>query len=150
MWVPIARSSCAACVLFTVLLMPALVAQQARPAPYIEEAQIERAVADSYIGGLRTRDFTLIRSICLPNAVMMSARGDGSLSVTTLDQWSRRFDPANSPFTELEASIAKIDREGTAAQVKILFLVDGDTSVTDFLHMLKVDGKWRIANIIDY
>jgi hypothetical protein len=80
----------------------------------------------------------------------MSVRSDGSLSVTTLDRWSQRFDPANPPFRQLQASIVKIDREGTAAQVKILFVVDGERRVTDFLHMLKVDGRWRIAGIIDY
>jgi hypothetical protein len=136
--------------LFTLVSIQALAAQHARPSPSIEEAQIERAVYSSYISGLRTRDFTLIREICLPEAVLMSVREDGSLSVTTLDQWSRRFDPANPPFTQLAASITKIDREGTAAQVKVLFLVDGETRVTDFLHMLKVDGEWRVANIIDY
>ena len=150
MWIPTSRSSCAASMLFTLLSIQALAAQHARPSHSIEEAQIEQAVDSFYINGLRTRDFTLIRAICLPEAVLMSVREDGSLSVTTLDQWSRRFDPANPPFTELETSIAKIDREGTAAQVKVLFLVDGATHVTDFLHMLKVDGEWRIANIIDY
>jgi hypothetical protein len=44
----------------------------------------------------------------------------------------------------------KIDREGSAAQVKILFVVDKKQKVTDFLHMLKLDGVWRIVNIIDY
>ncbi len=95
------------------------------------------------------RDFDLIRAICLPEAVLMSVRSDGSLSVTTLDRWSQRFDPANPPFRQLQSSIVKIDREGTAAQVKILLLVDGERHVTDFLQMLKVDGRWRIAGIID-
>jgi hypothetical protein len=80
----------------------------------------------------------------------MSVRTDGSLSVTTLDQWSQRFDPANPPFEQLEAVIVKIDVEGTAAQVKIHFVIDGERRVTDFLQMLKVEGNWRITGIIDY
>ncbi len=136
--------------LFTPLGMPTIAAQQVEGMPAVEEAVIEQAVEDFYIKGLSTRDFDLIRTVCLPEAVLMSVRSDGSLSVTTLDRWSRRFDPANPPFRQLQSSIVKIDREGTAAQVKILFVVDGETDVTDFLHMLKVDGRWRIVGIIDY
>jgi hypothetical protein len=38
---------------------------------------------------------------------------------------------------------------GTAAQVKILFIVDGSRRVTDFLNLLKLKGRWRVVNIID-
>jgi hypothetical protein len=130
--------------------VPTAAAQQVEGSRAVEEAVLEQAVEDFYIKGLRTRDFDLIRTVCLPEAVLMSVRSDGSLSVTTLDRWSQRFDPAKPPFRQLQSSIVKIDREGTAAQVKILFVVDGETRVTDFLHMLKVDGRWRIAGIIDY
>lgn len=80
----------------------------------------------------------------------MSTRRDNTLSVTTLDRWSKRFDPKNPPFKTLDYSIIKIDREGTAAQVKILFIVNGKNRVTDYLHLLKIEGTWRIVNIIDY
>ncbi len=136
-------------IVLTQLGMQTAVAQQLEETPAMEEALVEQAVEEFYIRGLRMRDFDLIRAICLPEAVLMSVRSDGSLSVTTLDRWSQRFDPANPPFRQLQSSIVKIDREGTAAQVKILLLVDGETHVTDFLQMLKVDGRWRIAGIID-
>ena len=136
-------------VVLTQLGMQTAVAQQLEGTPAMEEALVEQAVEEFYIRGLRMRDFDLIRAICLPEAVLMSVRSDGSLSVTTLDRWSQRFDPANPPFRQLQSSIVKIDREGTAAQVKILLLVDGETHVTDFLQMLKVDGRWRITGIID-
>jgi hypothetical protein len=129
--------------------MQTAVAQQLEGTPAMEEELVEQAVEEFYIRGLRMGDFDLIRAICLPEAVLMSVRSDGSLSVTTLDRWSQRFDPANPPFRQLQSSIVKIDREGTAAQVKILLLVDGERHVTDFLQMLKVDGRWRIAGIID-
>ncbi len=137
----------------TVLTHPGVrtvAAQQLVADPALEEALIEQAVRDLYVRGLRTRDFDLIRSVCLPEAVLMGVRTDGSLTVTTLDDWSQRFDPANPPFRQLHSSIVKIDREGAAAQVKLLLLVDGETHITDFLQMLKVDGKWRITGIIDY
>ena len=115
-----------------------------------ENAAIKSAVEDFYIKGLKTRDFDLIRTVCVPEAKLMGARQNGELGVTTLDQWSARFDLANPPFQKLDYEIVKIDRVGTAAQVRIDFIVDSKTHVTDFLHMLKIKGSWRVVNIIDY
>jgi hypothetical protein len=80
----------------------------------------------------------------------MSAGRDGVLHLTSLEKWSKRFDPNNPPFKKLDYEITKIDREGTAAQVKIAFTIDSTRPVTDYLHMLKLSGTWRIVNIIDY
>ena len=118
--------------------------------PFEEEVLIKRAVVNLYIKGLETRNFDMITTICIPQALLMSADKAGKLHVTTLERWSKRFDPQNPPFQKLDYCIVKIDREGTAAQVKISFLVDSERQVTDFLHMLKIEGKWRIAHIIDY
>ena len=124
--------------------------QQESPIHLDEAILIEKAVEDLYIKGLEDRNFELIKTVCIPECVLMSSREDGTLSLTTLDRWSKRFDPQNPPFKKLDSCILKIDREGTAAQVKILFIVDSERHVTDFLHMLKLDGRWRIVNIIDY
>ena len=115
-----------------------------------EENMIKKAVEDQYIKGIKIRDFELIKEICIPEARLMSADRNGEFHLTTLEKWSRRFDPSNPPFENLDACIVKIDREGSAAQVKILFIVDKKQKVIDFLHMLKLDGEWRIVNIIDY
>jgi len=111
---------------------------------------IKEAVEQYYIRGLQTRDFTLIRTICINEARLYGVRKDSSLNETTLDQWSKRFDPDNPPFKSLEYNIQKIDFAGTAAQVKILFIINGNTDVYDFLNLLKIEGSWRIVNIIDY
>jgi len=50
----------------------------------------------------------------------------------------------------LEYEITKIDFEGTAAQVKIKFLVNDETTIYDYLNLLKVSGCWRIVDIKDY
>jgi hypothetical protein len=115
-----------------------------------EEARITQAVEGSYIEGLKTRNFELIRQVCIPDAKLMGSRDGKELRVTTLDRWSKRFDPENPPFQKLDHVISKIDVVGTVAQVRIDFTVDSTTSVTDFLHMVKVEGAWRIVNIIDY
>lgn len=115
-----------------------------------DEIAVKTAVEDYYIKGLQTRDFNLIRNICIREEIMMGVRDNGEMNVTTLDKWSKRFDPENPPFNLLDYVISRIDVEGTAAQVKILFIVNGKTRVTDFLHMLKVKGEWKIVNVIDY
>ena len=115
-----------------------------------EEFHIEKAVKELYIKGLETRDFDLIETVCIPEAKLMSAGRDDRFHLTSLEKWSKRFDPKNPPFQKLDYSIVKIDREGTAAQVKIVFIVDSQRRVVDFLHMLKLHGEWRIVNIIDY
>ena len=115
-----------------------------------EDKLIKKAVEDFYIRGIEIRDFELIKKICVPEAELMSAGRDGTLHLTTLDKWSKKIDPNDPPFQELDYCITKIDREGRADQVKILFIVDSEREVTDFLHMLKLNNKWRIVNIIDY
>jgi hypothetical protein len=115
-----------------------------------EEILIRRAIEELYVEGLKTRDFALIEEVCIPETRLMSIGRDGKPHITTLSQWSKKFDPEKPPFEELDYSILKIDREGTAAQVKVLFIVNSQRRVTDFLNMLKVDGRWRVVNIIDY
>ncbi len=83
-----------------------------------EKAEIRAAVEDLYIEGLKTRDFDLIRVACVPETRLMGSRKNGELGVKTLDQWSVRFDPANLPFNKLDYEIVKIDRVGSAAQVR--------------------------------
>lgn len=125
---------------------PARAQQTGSDAP--EDSRIGAVVEEFYVEGLRTREFHLIRSICIPQAVMMGVRGDGSLGVTTLDEWSARFDPDHPPFRILDHQIGSIDRTGSAAQVRIDFVMDG-REITDYLQMLLIGGEWKIVNIID-
>lgn len=115
-----------------------------------DELLIRESIVELYVKGLRVRDFELIRTICIPEAVLMGIGDDDKLHVTSLDKWESRFDPNNPPFQSLDYSILKIDAVGTAAQVKILFIVDGSRRVTDFLNLLKLEGRWRVVNIIDF
>ena len=127
----------------------ALLAQEGAIRRDAEEALIRSAVQDYYVEGIRTRNFDLIRAVCVPEAVLMGVRPDGGIGITTLDVWSNRFDPANPPFQSLGAEITRIDRSGEAAQVRIDFLIDHERPITDYLQMLKMAGHWRIVNIVD-
>ena len=114
-----------------------------------EENNVKEAVKNYYIKGLETRNFGLIKSICIEEAKLYGIRPDGSLGITTLEQWSHRFDPDNPPFKSLESEITKVDLEGNAVHVKIRFVMDG-REIHDLLNLLKVEDRWRIINIIDY
>ncbi len=134
-------------------LLPAtssLTAQEGDHEASRENSIIAETVESLYIKGLQTREFALIRTICVPDALLMGTDQEGRLRITTLDEWSMRFDPDAPPFESLDYHIAKVDRSGTAAQVKIEFLVNGETPVTDYLHMLRLGDVWRVVNIIDY
>ncbi len=140
-------------VIGSLLLSPshhAMAIQNVESNPVDEEMQIKKTVENLYIKGLISRDFSLITTVCVPQTLLMSADQEGKLHITTLERWSKRFDPQNPPFQKLDYCIVKIDRAGSSAQVKISFLVDSKRHVTDFLHMLKLEGKWRIVQIIDY
>ncbi len=142
-------------VLITVFFCAQILAQENKAADVditqsIEENEIRHVVEGQYIKGLQTRNFELIKAICIPDAKLMGINGEGKLNVTTMEKWSKKFDPKKPPFKKLEYDILKIDQAGTAAQVKILFLVNSKNYITDFLHMLKIDASWRIVNIIDF
>ncbi len=115
-----------------------------------EENEITVAVEKLYIKGLQTRDFSLIRTICISETKLYGVRSDSSLNITTLEKWSKRFDPSSPPFKTFDYEILKVDFEGTAAQVKIKFILDNERIIHDYLNMLKIKGEWRIVNIIDY
>ena len=135
---------------FTMIFAQESVPSEKKTEQTIEENKIRHIVEAQYIKALQIRDFELIRTVCIPQAKLMGVNREGQLNITTLDMWSKRFDPQNPPFKKLEYEILKIDMEGTAAQVKIRFLVNSKNFITDYLHMLKLEGKWRIVNIIDF
>ncbi len=112
--------------------------QESETNPVDEDIQIKNVVEELYIKGLSTRDFSLITTVCIPQTLLMSADNKGKLHTTTLERWSKRFVPQNPPFQELDYCIVKIDRTGSAAQVKISFFVDSKRHVTDFQHMKKI------------
>lgn len=114
-----------------------------------ETSNVRDAVTNYYIKGLETRNFDLIESICIDETKLYGVRPDGSLGITTLEKWSRRFDPENPPFKSLKSEITKVDVVGNIAQVKIRFVMDG-REIFDLLNLLKLEERWRIVNIIDY
>jgi hypothetical protein len=73
-----------------------------------EENMVKDAIKNFYIKGLETRNFDLIESICIDEAKLYGVRPDGSLGITSLEKWSKRFDPKNPPFKTLKSEITNL------------------------------------------
>ena len=56
----------------------------------------------------------------------------------------------NGAATELVFNISKIDIVGTIANVKIELDNWKGSRFTDFLNILKIDGKWQVMNKVFY
>ena len=60
------------------------------------------------------------------------------------------WNDGNGPAAELQARIASIDIEGTAATARIELDNWTGHRFTDFFTLLKVDGEWKIMNKVFY
>lgn len=68
-----------------------------------EESEIRKTVEDYYLQGLKERDFSKIEKICIEQAMLYGVRDNGTMGVTSLEKWKKRFDPENPPFKNWNA-----------------------------------------------
>ncbi len=130
-----------AAILLTAIAANALAAQDTRTAD-------ERAIRDVigiYFRGHATANPDTMRASFLPTAHIEGLR-NGAFTSWTVDQYVAGF--RNTPAAD-EAQrtrvIDVVDVSGTGAMVKAT-LKHGATTFTDYFVLLKVDGRWRIAN----
>jgi hypothetical protein len=109
-----------------------------------DDAQI-RTVIGTYFRGHATANADTMRSAFLPTAHIEGIR-NGAFTSWTVDQYVGGF--RGTPAAD-EASrtrvIDVVDRVGTAAMAKAT-LKHGAATFTDYFVLLKVDGRWLIAN----
>ena len=109
-----------------------------------DQAQI-RQVIGVYFRGHATANPDTMRAAFLPTAHIEGIR-EGKFVSWTVDQYVANF--RNQPAPD-EASrtrtIDALDKSGTAAMVRAT-LRHGATTFTDYFVLLKVDGRWAIAN----
>ena len=119
----------------------------AQPAHGQEDDDVRqiRHVIGVYFRGHATANPDTMRAAFLPTAHVEGLR-NGAFTSWTVDQYVANF--RGTPATD-EASRTRIidvvDKTGTAAMAKAT-LKHGATTFTDYFVLLKVDGKWRIAN----
>jgi hypothetical protein len=109
-----------------------------------DDAQI-RAAINVYFRGHATANADTMRAAFLPTAHIEGIR-NGAFTSWTVDQYVGGFrgTPASDEASRRRV-IDVVDRVGTAAMAKAT-LVHGATTFTDYFVLLKVDGRWLIAN----
>ena len=128
-------------ILLAALVADPILAQDTKAA---DEKAI-RDVVGVYFRGHATANPDTMRAAFLPTAHIEGIR-NGTFTSWTVDQYVAGF--RNTPATD-EAQrtrvIDVVDLVGTSAMVKAT-LKHGATVFTDYFVLLKVDGRWRIAN----
>jgi Putative lumazine-binding len=117
-------------------------------ARWADEAAIRQTVQHYFDGG-KNRDSLTLRKAFHPEARMLFAR-DGKLVVVPIGEYitrvgSERLEPGEVDSTERK--VVSVDVVGDAAVAK-LELKRPTALLTDYMSLLKVDGRWLIVNKI--
>ncbi len=111
----------------------------------VTDEQAIRDVIGVYFRGHATANADTMRAAFLPTAHIEGLR-NGTFTSWTVEQYVAGF--RGSPAQD-EASrrrvIDVVDHSGSAAMVRAT-LRHGATTFTDYFVLLKVDGRWKIAN----
>jgi Putative lumazine-binding len=117
-------------------------------ARWADEAAIRQTVQYYFDGG-KNRDSLTLRKAFHPEARMLFAR-EGKLAVIPIGEYitrvgSERLKPGEVDSTERK--VVSVDVVGDAAVAKVELKRPG-ALVTDYMSLLKVDGRWLIVNKI--
>lgn len=116
-------------------ILPAAAAP-AFPADVVEPVQ-------SYIQANARSDATQLARAFHPAALMYWVSADGHVLSRTQSDWrSRMSAPGAKP--KFQQTIAAVDRSGDAAVVTVDGTLNGKP-ITDFMLVMKLDGRWRIV-----
>ena len=113
-----------------------------------DDLKIIEGVVQSYLDGLYGGDTSKIASVFHPTSVLTSVTDDGELNVTPRDQWLDRVRARPSPKQQglpRHDHVLTVDLVGpTMAYVKLKCAIP-PRFFTDQLSLLKIDGRWQIA-----
>jgi hypothetical protein len=108
-----------------------------------DEAAI-RDTIQAYFKGDLDRDVESLKKAFHPTAVLMTVGEGGALAVLTQPDWHARV--RQTPDRERPTpQVLQIDRAGNAAMAKTR-LTFPHGAFTDFLSLLKIQGKWTVVN----
>ena len=117
-------------------------------ARWADEAAIRQTVQYYFDGG-KHRDSLTLRKAFHPDARMLFAR-DGKLAVVPIGEYITRVGSERLERGEVDSTerkVASVDVVGDAAVAK-LELKRPNALLTDYMSLLKVDGRWLIVNKI--
>ena len=111
------------------------------------ELKLVRAVVDDYFQGLYHGDVEKLRSAFHQNARIVGYR-EGTYTDLARDQWLERVSSRPIPSEKGESfdmRIESIDLTGAVGVVKVRDLYTG-LQFTDYLSVMKIEGRWLIMN----
>ncbi|HJR51436.1 MAG TPA: nuclear transport factor 2 family protein [Gemmatimonadales bacterium] len=117
-------------------------------ARWADEAAIRQTVQYYFDGG-KTRDTLTLRKAFHPDARMLFAR-DGKLVVVPIGEYITRVGSESLKPGEVDSTerkVVSVDVVGDAAVAK-LQLKRANALLTDYMSLLRVDGRWLIVNKI--
>lgn len=117
-------------------------------ARWADEAAIRQTVQYYFDGG-KNRDSLTLRKAFHPEARMLFAR-DGKLVLVPIAEYITGVgsnQPKPGAVDSTERKVVSVDVVGDAAVAK-LELKRPDAVITDYMSLLKVDGRWQIVNKI--
>ena len=117
-------------------------------ARWADEAAIRQTVQYYFDGG-KNRDSLTLRKAFHPDARMLFTR-EGRLVVVPIGEYITRVGsekPAPGAVDSTVRKVVSVDVEGDAAVAR-LELEHPDALLTDYMSLLKVDGRWLIVNKI--
>lgn len=111
-----------------------------------ERSEIERVV-QTYLDGLYEGDADKLASVFHETSALTYEQ-DGKLTVLPRDQWLKAVRERGSPLSKglvRDDAILQVDQAGpTTAFVKVKCQIP-PRYFTDYLSLLKVDGRWMVA-----
>jgi hypothetical protein len=117
-------------------------------ARWADEAAIRQAVQYYFDGG-KNRDSVALRKAFHPDARMLFAK-DGKLVVVPIGEYIARVAADRLEPGEVDSTrrrVTSVDVAGDAAVAR-LELERPDALLTDYMSLLKVNGRWQIVNKI--
>jgi CheY-like chemotaxis protein len=117
-------------------------------ARWADEAAIRQTVQYYFDGG-KNRDSVALRKAFHPEARMLFAK-DGKLAVVPIGEYIARVAENQLKPGEVDSTrrrVVEVDVAGDAAIAR-LELQRPDALLTDYMSLLKVDGRWQIVNKI--
>lgn len=134
------------------ILLGAIVLGSASLLAQSSEEQAVLAPIHAMFDGMSKRDAAAIKAPALQGATMVLMR-DGKPTQMTVENFADRVGhPGKNQIEErIHDPLVRIDHDLAVVWTPFDFLVDGkvDHCGTDLFNMVKVDGKWLIANIAD-
>ena len=115
---------------------------------YVQEYQAITEVLNQYIEGCKQARSSIMKSAFSPHATMYSVDSDGKLAGGAIPILFDGIDKDFRPSPDAQAAIVRIEIVGTAASARIDANDMSGISFTDFLHLLKVEGKWTVVSKI--